>query len=116
MSKTIYVDDLPRVDVLDVVRRVGGKRKLRTWDSVPVTLEVGSTSIHHVVKLDHRPCWRGGRRTYLVCPRCKDSVFILLMDPVTSELRCRTDWSGLRYRSQERGQRRGDLISSVMEN
>jgi len=111
----IYIDDLHRVHILDVARRVGGKRKLRSWNSVPITLSAEGSSVSYIVELEHRPCWRGGRQSYFVCPRCGRTVFILLLDPTALELRCRTDWVGLRYRSQERGQRRGDLINNVLE-
>ena len=112
MSKTVFMDDLARVHVLDVARRVGGKSRLREHSTVFISLDDAAPSVD--VHLEHRACWRGGRQSYFICPTCGSAALILLFDPMTSRLRCRSDWPELRYRSQERGQRRGDVIANAV--
>lgn len=108
----VYVDDLVRVHLLAVARSVGGKRRLREHPTVVINLDGIGLSVE--VKLEHRACWRGGQQSYFCCPTCGASVLILLLDPTTRRFRCRSDWPELRYRSQERGQRKGDVIANAI--
>ncbi len=107
----IFVDDLVRVHVLDAARSVGGKRKLLAYPYVQVRL--GEPGLDFTVHLEHRNCWRGGKQSYFRCPTCGRAAFILFFDPARGQLRCRSDWRELRYRSQERGHRRGELIANA---
>jgi len=98
------VDDIPTVTYHQLVAQAGGKQKLRKSGHARVLIQGDGAQHDLLVQLVEHQAWRGGTRTYLLCPACEKRVLRLLWSSTEKELQCRYCWgpTQLRYRCQER--------------
>lgn len=98
-----YVEDLPQVSYADLTRRLRGRRRLRRAGRAVVVF-TGAWGERRVELLivEHR-AWRGGTRSYLLCPTCGVRALQILWNEQTEQAQCAKCWgpTRLRYRSQE---------------
>ena len=86
MSTQVYIDDFPTVDIQDVKRLLGGRRRLREATGVSIHLP-GDRDVP--VRFTSLPAnLGGGRIKYMACPVCERPVRVLRVVPSAPHLMC----------------------------
>jgi hypothetical protein len=99
-SRRAIIDDFAAVNVADLRRALGGRRRFNRSDRVTVTLDNGRTVD---IELVPRRTNLGHTMRLLRCPACGRAVTVLRLLPVEPFLGCRHDLQvrlAARYRSQ----------------
>ena len=97
------IEAVPRICYSDLVRRAGGRRKLRTAGRWTVLVAGPAGEQEVLIGIAEQPMRLGGSRSYLLCG-CGRRAMQLLWDAREGRFRCRRCWgpTKLRYASQEK--------------
>ncbi len=111
----LYVEDFSAVDIHDIRRAVGGRRKLRQLEEVDISLR--DERIVTVKLVRSRTNIGNGFIIDFLCPGCGRRVRVLRVVPGAEGLVCRQCLNkkfGARYKSQERHRKQGDDTGLVV--
>jgi hypothetical protein len=78
MSVGTIVEDHPRIDINDIRKAIGGRRRLKAVDRVTLHLDGGDVDVELV---RNRANLGDGFITYMTCPSCSRRISVLRLLP-----------------------------------